>query len=175
MFTDPGATVDAIWTAFEAHVPAATDTRVQYTGVVFEDIRTVPYGGVDIPQTPVNGAASFGGSPLPSNTCKAIKKSTAALGRSGRGRWYFPILDSGELITGDTTSTAILNAKVSALQAFQTALEAALSPGKMGLVSFHHGGAPRNPGVFEQIISWGYDNVDIDTQRRRLLGHNRHR
>lgn len=175
MFADPGATVDAIWTAFIAHVPAATDPGVIYNGVVFEDVRTVPYGGIDVPETPHPGTLAYTGAGLPSDTCKAVKKSTGTLGRSGRGRWFFPILNSGALNTPDTFTSLVCTTISGALQGFQTALELAITPAKMGIVSFRHNNLPVNPGVFRQITGWGCVNTYVDTQRRRLLGHNRHR
>ena len=175
MFADPGATIDAVWTAWEAHGVPATDAGVQYNGVIFEDVRTVPFGGLEVPQTPINGSGGGLGSVLPSCTCKAIKKSTATLGRSGRGRWFFPITAAGLLTTGDTVAATKLTQMTTGLQGFQTALELALSPAQMGIVSYHHGGVTLTAGVFEQITGWGVVNNDVDTQRRRLLGHNRHR
>ena len=175
MFTDPGATIDAIWTAALDTVILHTDSNVSYTGVVFEDVRTVPFGGLEVPQTAVTGGASEGTNAKPSSMCKAIKKSTGTLGRSGRGRWFFPVLGSNVYPTADTLDHTAINAKVTALQSFQTALEAALSPAQMGIVSYRHGGVARTAGVFEQITAWGVVNYDVDVQRRRLVGHNRHR
>jgi len=62
-----------------------------------------------------------------------------------------------------------------ALATFQGDLELALSPAKMGIVSYQHGGVLLSAGAFEPITSWGHTDNFVDTQRRRLAGHNRHR
>jgi hypothetical protein len=175
MFADIPATIDNIWTAVEAHLVPATDPQVQYVGIGFEDARTVPYGGITQAEGPATGTRSVFGNPLPSNSCKAVKKGTAALGRSGRGRWFFPTLSTGDQTTGDTLTSATLTAIITGLTGLQTSLESGLSPAQMGIVSFRHGGVAEDPGVFHQITSWTTINNDMDTQRRRLLGHNRHR
>lgn len=175
IFTNPGSTVAAIQTALVARLVPATDPQVEYNSLIFEDVRTVPFGGVEFPQTARVGTAPVGGQTMPSNCCKAIKKSTGVLGRSGRGRWFFPCLSKDVYATGDTLQGSHLIRMTTGLNNFQVDIEAALAPAQVGIVSYRHAGAPRVAGVFEHIISWGAATNEIDTQRRRLLGHNRHR
>lgn len=175
IFSSPVTTCTAVWaaavTALFPHVNALT----VYNGVGFEDVRTVPFGGLHVPFTPVVGGHSYGGGVLPSCTCKAIKKSTATLGRSGIGRWFFPAYEEGMLTSQDEFDPAVVTEMISALATFQGDFELAESGVLVGLVSYYASSTPRSAGVFEHITSWGATNNFVDTQRRRLAGHNRHR
>lgn len=175
IFADPSTTALAIWVAAVTQLFPHVNALTVYNGVSFEDVRTVPFGGLDVAESPVVGGHAYGGGVLPSSTCKAIKKNTGTLGRSGRGRWFFPAYEEGQLVSQDEFTGAVIAEMVAALDAFQVAVELALAPAEMGIVSYTFAGTPRIAGQFEHITSWGSVNNYVDTQRRRLLGHNRHR
>lgn len=175
IFSNPVGSANAVFAAVASALVPASDSGVIYNGISFEDVRTVPFGGIDVPETPTNGTHAYSGSALPSCTCKAIRKITVNLTRNGRGRWFFPLLNSGTLVTADTTSPAVIALLTGALTSFQTAVETALAPARMGIVSYFLNKVARSQGLFEPIIAFGANDVMIDTQRRRLLGHNRHR
>lgn len=108
--------------------------------------------------------------PLPNNCTIAVAMRTGLAGRSNRGRTYW---------IGMTDSMVSANNIVSSLQtailASLAALESALSTNGTPLVvlSRHTGGAPRTAGVTTPVIGFSMDTT-MDSQRRRLPGHNRH-
>lgn len=175
MFADPAATATLIWGAASSGLFPKVNINTTYTGIVFEDVRTVPFGGLEVAESPVEGGINYSGDVLPSCTCKAIKKNTLTLGRSGRGRWFFPVYQTGQLLSMDEITPTAIGDMIGGLVAFQAALLAVLPAAEMGFVSYQFAGSPRTAGVFETIQSWGVVNNYVDTQRRRLLGHNRHR
>ena len=170
IFAAPLATANAVWAAWLAHVVPAMPAETIWNGVVFEDVRTLPFGGADYPQTATPGGTSFAGASIPTDSCISIKKLTAGLGRSARGRMFWPIWVSGQLVTADTTSGALVAAAVAALNGFQTALQTALTPAEVGIISTQVGGAPRSTGLFQQIVGYSAADLNVDSQRRRLLG-----
>lgn len=170
IFADPAAFATQVYNAVSANLVPFATPQVVFDGVVFEDVRTLPYVGADYPQGPNAGTGGPGVASLPTSCCIAVKKSTGNLGRSGRGRMYVPIWDSVYLATPDTITVATATAIVARLSAFQAAVEGGAMPVQMGVISQQHGGAPVNPGLFQRITSWGLFDVKIDSQRRRLLG-----
>jgi hypothetical protein len=174
IFADAVLTLQTIQTHYAAHILPYIAQNVKEPELTFEDVRTVPFGGVSYnPSGPPIGGYSSNGT-MPSCTALAVTKHTGALGRSGRGRWYFPVFVESMLSAPDTVASGFAAGVVAALEAFQVALETALSPAEMGFVSYHFNGAPRAAGLFQHITSWGTFDLSVDTQRRRLIGHNRH-
>lgn len=170
IFADPVGACDAVFTAVVAELVPISAAEIIWNAVGLEDVRTVPFGGILVPQTATPGTHSFTGQTIPSSACLSIKKSTATLGRSGRGRWYWGLGNSATLVGGDSTSAILANDISAALTGFQADVETALSPAEMGIVSYFTGGAQRVAGLFSQILSWNAADLTIDSQRRRLLG-----
>lgn len=153
-----------------AHLIPKLAPEVLLDGVVFEDIRAIPYVGADYPQAATPGTYLTSTKPVPTSSCIAIKRVTGNLGRSGRGRLYWPIWDQAANLTADTLPNAYLDEIVAALGDFQAAVLAGGYPATIGVVSFQHGGVAVNPGLFQTVIGWAYADNHIDSQRRRLLG-----
>lgn len=170
IFVDPTAECNAMFAAAVAQLIGQLSPFVILNSVGFEDVRTVPFGGLVVPQSPTAGTDAAGGIQLPASASLAIKKSTGALGRSGRGRWYWPIGSGGFLVDGNTVLSAAAVNWAAALQSFQNAVEASTHLPKMGIVSYFSGGAMRSSGLFQQITSWGASDLRVDSQRRRLSG-----
>jgi len=170
IFVDPTAECNAIYGAALATLIGQLSPFVILNSVGFEDVRTVPFGGLVVPQVPTAGTDAAGGSQLPASASLAIKKSTGLLGRSGRGRWYWPIGSSGFLVDGNNVLPLVATNWAAALQLFQDAVEATVHLPKMGIVSYFTGGVMRAAGQFEQITSWGASDTRVDSQRRRLAG-----
>lgn len=177
-------TTDAIFGApsvYSANFYAAAVTdlvpvlnpEVVLTGVVFEDIRALPYVGVEYPMTHHAGASGGVVKALPTSSCLSLKRTTANLGRSGRGRLYWPIWDSAMTVGADEVDPAYAAAVVAALGDFQVAVEGNATPANLGVVSFQHGGVAVNPGLFQEILGWSYTDTLLDNQRRRLVGRGR--
>lgn len=170
LFANPSAYAASFFNAWVvAMIPQQTPQYVA-DGVVFEDLRSVPYGGADYPQTPAAGSGGSGGTSLPTDTSLVFKKSTLGFGRSARGRIFWPIWDNGLLLSADTVKTANVSSIATQLNAFQTAVQALISGSQLGIVSFQHGGAPVSPGLFQQLTGFAAVDNHIDSQRRRLLG-----
>lgn len=143
-------------------------------GLSMEDVRTFPFGGFTVSQTPAGGTAPSSSQALPSGCCVAVKKVTATLGRAGRGRWFHPITDAHGIIGAqDAISTATATMLIDGLTNFQAAVEAYASGSEVGLVSYTLAGAQRSAGLFSKITSWTFADLNIDSQRRRLQGRGR--
>lgn len=173
MFVDPVLTCNLIQTAANANLLPGLSNQIGLTGVSFEDVRTFPFGGIEVGQASHVGTGPSAGDSLPSMVALAIKKSTANLGRSARGRWYWPVGTTGNLATADTIKSTSITLWVDQLAAFQASLELALTPAKMGIVSYRTGGVQRAAGLFQQIVNWSVTDSTVDSQRRRLLGRGR--
>lgn len=107
---------------------------------------------------------------LPNNCTVAVGLKTGFSGRSFRGRAFHvgmtEILRTGNQITG-TTQTALIAA--------YNALRGPFSTNNyfLGILSLHHNGAARTSGLFTPVNAVTVD-INLDSQRRRLPGHNRH-
>lgn len=173
IFTNPSATLSAIQGTIAATLAAQTDNVIAFNLLEFEDQRTVPYGGISQSITPAIVGALATANLMPSSVALAVKKNTASLSRSGRGRWYWPVMNSAHLSSADTIASAYAASVVSALGAFQTAVQAALPSATMGIVSRQNNKIPRATGLFEAILSWSVVDFNVDSQRRRLVGRGR--
>lgn len=173
IFANSAAFATQVFNAAVSSLVPALPSVVQLTGVVFEDIRALPYVGADYPQTPTVGTGHVTTGNLPTSTAFVLKKVTGNLGRSGRGRWYWPLWDAFYMTAVDAVSAATATAFAGALASFQAGVEVGAYPCKMGVVSFQHGGAVVNPGLFQQITAWSYADLLVDNQRRRLAGRGR--
>ena len=170
IFADPATFEDGVWNAVVDHLVPVCSPEVVFNGIVLEDIRSVPYGGATYihPDTPgTNGTSD---KPLPTSTCVAFKRLTATLGRSGRGRVYFPIWDGSLQVSADQVPASFLAGVVDALNAFQAEVAGLPEPATMVLVSFQTGGVPNNPGVVRPVVEWAATDGYVDNQRRRLVG-----
>jgi hypothetical protein len=175
---DPTDAIFSDYVGFAAQVQGAANTHllpvltddVLLSGVIIEDQRSIPYAGLVFPQTPAAGAVATGSTAMPNQNALAVKKSTGVPGRSGRGRWFWPVWASVSLSNQNTVAAASANAWTAALAAMQAAIEGGTYPCQVGIVSKQTGGAARASGVFYQITSWSVSDLTIDSQRRRLPG-----
>lgn len=170
MFSDPDGFCDQVHTAAVTNLIPELFPIVGINQVGFEDVRSVPFGGIEKSYTITYGSHAATGVRLPANVAFSIKKNTGALGRSGRGRWYWPVGYTDALSGDSVIATASANNWVAALVAFQAAVEGGTYPCQMGIVSYQTGGAQRPNGFFQQITSWGYSDLISDSQRKRLPG-----
>jgi len=173
MFTNPGVTCNSIYLAATSSIMAALPLEVILDGVVWEDVRTVPYGGADFPQTPFVGTRVMNGQSLPTDVSIAVRKNTNQLGRSGRGRMYMPIWNNAILVGANQIAAAYATELTTALTTFQGLVEAGLTPATLTLLSTQNGGSPRPIGVSNRVIEWALTDLVIDNQRRRLPGRGR--
>jgi hypothetical protein len=173
VFTSPATFATKVWNAAVTHLIPQLPPQVVLDGIVWEDVRTLPYGGADFPQTATPGTSGSGAVKIPTDSAIAVKRLTASLGRSYRGRLYWPLWDGSYLVTADTTGATYMNQVVLALTAFQAEVEGDTLPCEMVLISTETLGAPRPAGVATPIVGWAYTDLRVDSQRRRLLGRGR--
>lgn len=173
LFSDPEGFCDQVKSAAVAQLVPSLFAAVQINAVFFEDVRSVPFGGLEKSYTPVPGTHVGAAGALPGNVVLAIKKGTGALGRSGRGRWYWPLADVSILQTDDTVKSSYVTAITAALGAFQAAVEGGTYPCTVGIVSYQTGKVLRPSGFFQAITSWTTADLTTDSQRRRLGGRGR--
>lgn len=103
---------------------------------------------------------------LPNNVTIAIKRETGLAGRKNRGRIYWPGINSDE-VTGINT---IIAGTVGALAtALNTLLLAQFTDNAAVEVILH-----RSTGTGTPVVGYTVADLFLDSQRRRLPGHNRH-
>ena len=174
MFANPDATCAAISTQVDSNLQPVSFAAQVFVGVGFEDVRTFPFGGLVRGRAPLPGALGAGTGTIPSSACIAVRKSTATLGRAGRGRWYWPLTDLSELTSsGDQVTGTRAGAIVTTLQAFQGSVESAVAGSEFGIVSYVSGGVQRGAGLFSRVTFWNVSDLNVDSQRRRLVGRGR--
>lgn len=170
IFANAGTFLADAWAAVTAHLVPASDDATTFNAVGLEDQRTVPYGGLIIAHTGTPGTGVTGGQQMATSACIAVERRSAGLGRSSRGRVYYPTWSTAWLSGLDQVDAAKLANLVTALGAFQTAVEGGTYPCGMGIVSKVTGGVPNVPPIFKQTVSWLNSDVFVDSQRRRLVG-----
>lgn len=174
IFADPTATCVNIQGHANTTLIPSLSKFVSLTGISFEDVRVFPFGGLTVGITPLPGTGTSTGLAIPSSCALAVRKNTGSLGRSARGRWYWPLGDTDTLgATNDTVNAPHAALYPAALQNFQDALETAFAGVSFGFVSYRNGGVQRPVGVFERITSWSVVDATVDSQRRRLTGRGR--
>lgn len=125
---------------------------------------------------PIAGVATGG---EPNNVTVAIKHTTGHRGRSFRGRSFWIGLYAS-VITQNQITAPMITALVANMNALDS-LFAGVNSGQMCVTSKYHGvdpitgkPVPRATGVSTPIIGFTV-NPTLDSQRRRLPEHNRHR
>ena len=173
IFSDPETFLNAIKPFVISDLIPHMFSNLTFNMLGFEDIRTVPFGGTSIGiSPPVAGGLTSSGN-LPGNVCLAIKKNTGGLGRSHRGRTYWPITDIAALATGDTVQSAYAAAVQGALLSFQADVEGIVVGSAFGIVSYFLNKVLRTNGLFQRVTEWSLTDMVIDSQRRRLPGRGR--
>lgn len=115
--------------------------------------------------------------PLPNNCTIATAMRTGLAGRSNRGRGFW-IGMTDSMVSANSVVSSIQTAILGDYAALLSALGTNGTP--LVVLSKYHGTdsngkpIPRSAGVTTPVISFSMD-VTMDSQRRRLPGHNRHR
>lgn len=144
-------------------------------------VGTGPLEGRTYTGSPYPISGTLTGEAFPNGVTVAISFRTALLGRSFHGRLYYVGVSREQV---DATAPNVLkpDAGVSlqaAYEGLRTSLAASIGVGPMdkspmGVTSFVHAGALRSPAVFNEITTVTLTDLYLDSQRRRLPGHNRH-
>lgn len=151
------------WAA--AHVDQwATNCRL--LKVYMRDLTTQHSATVDIiPTSSVVGTKT--GNALPNNVTFALKRMTGLAGRANRGRIYHLSVVEDDRDGDNQYTPARATSLVTNLNTLLAAQNTANSAQE---VVFH-----RNLGTGTTVIGYTFTDLDLDSQRRRLPGHNRHR
>lgn len=174
IFANPATYSSDVFGAVVSALVPHSYANVVYTGITFEDVRSVPYVGADYPLASTPGSLSYiGHGALPTSAALSVKRVTAAVGRGGRGRVYWPLMLDNECSAPDHVASARAAEIVAALAAFQADVEALVAGSQMVVVSTEFAKAPRVTGVTNHITAWGVPDLLVDSQRRRLLGRGR--
>jgi len=173
IFTDPDGFCASVATAWETNMIPVMYGQQNFNEVVFEDVRDIPFVGLVHPVTPAVEGDLTTSSPLPANLALAIKRSTGALGRSGRGRLYWQIVADEVISAANFVETGYANDVVAALQGFQTDVEAISGTVLLGINSYFQDNVMRSAGLFQQIIGWSVTDYVVDSMRKRLPGRGR--
>lgn len=108
------------------------------------------------------------GFPMPNNVTIAVSFRTGLVGRSYRGRNYWPGLTSTQ-VAGNT----VLTAHITAMRAAYSALRTAINETEvwvMGVISRVQEGVVLESGIVTPITTFAVADATIDSQRRRLPG-----
>lgn len=173
IFSNVAATVTDLDAAWDTEIMPHMYTNGLHVATGFEDVRTVPFVGVVIPESPPTAGTLTSIEPIPGSVSIAIKKSTGNLGRSGRGRLYWPLFESGNITNKSSANATYVNAVVAAFESFQSAVETAMPDVKLGIVSYYQDKVLRTAGLFQQITDFGVQDYIVDNMRRRLPGRGR--
>lgn len=120
---------------------------------------------IDNISPPVLGTNASGN--LPNNVSFALKRQTGIRGRANRGRLYMIGLPQDNMQSGnqDIKSTSADNF----VSNYTNLLLAQLSDNSVTEVIYH-----KAHGTGTPVIGYAYTDLVVDSQRRRLQGHNRH-
>lgn len=141
-------------------------------GILARDMSTE--AGAELHYTdgyPVHGVHAV--APLPQNCTISVTAETGLAGRSHRGRTYWIGLTT-DSCTGGTISDTWASGIGTSLNTLTTAINA-VSGAQLVQVSRQEDKVALNPAHTHPIIGWGLADQFMDSQRRRLPGHNRHR
>lgn len=115
---------------------------------------------------PSGSSGLLGAAALPNNVSLAVARKTGNVGRSNRGRVFWPAFTEADVAANEVTSARTLGI-VNALNDIQVESEAT-GVFLMGIISRRTGGALRPTGVVLPVRSWTVVDRTVDSQRRRL-------
>lgn len=122
---------------------------------------------VDVAILPVQSGTA-GGTAIGNNVTFAFKFATGLAGRSARGRWYVTGLGTS-IVTNGVSMPAVSAAGF--VTAFNNLLVALGDIGQqLCVTSYRHNNAWRPEAVSYPVTSVLYTDLNIDSQRRRLVG-----
>lgn len=161
-------TVIANWDNSTLAATRVTDfTLIQVLG---KDLST--QNGAEFPFGALS-AGTNGGGALPENVTIAIKKVSGLSGRGFRGRVYHIGVPRTQ-VSQDSVSSGFQATLVNAYNALITAVNAVTNC-QYCILRSRHNGVALNPRVGLAITSFTVTDGYVDSQRRRLAGHNVHR
>ena len=149
-----------------SNVQALVSDQVELQEVFVTNLDTATSGTWSQPTTPGTSGARVSPA-LPNNVSCALSFRTAGRGRSSRGRNYVLGLTEDQV----SNNTLLTSEAIGYTNAYGVWLTAVI-PNSANWVVFSRftNGAPRVVGLAQQILSVGFADLTIDSQRRRLPG-----
>ena len=110
--------------------------------------------------------------PLPNNVAFCLHKNAVVGGRHAKGRTYHYGLVQPQTASTNVMGLAAANGIRDAYNALQNGIEE-MPVVHMGFVAWREQNQPLNPPVFIPQTGFGYKDLVLDSQRRRLPGRGR--
>lgn len=171
--------LEALAVAFEGW-ESTTAHGERHTDCALTEVRCTDYNVADSFQF-IAATNIVGLQPLPAcpnNVTISIKAVTGLSGRAKRGRTYWIGIPTAALNGGghdQTLTTGYLGAVVSHLTALADGTVVLPNGGELVVAHRRSGSAFFTPAQTFPIITFQAADLFLDSQRRRLPGHNRHR
>lgn len=160
-----------------AHVNQIRGNGAQLINLVVHDMGT--QNGQVWQRSVVGPISTASAAMLPNNCTIAVKWLTGYAGRANRGRTYHIGLNEA-MVTGNDVVSSVQTALIAAYADLLTKLTDStvftgfVTTAQMVVVSKHFNKLPRAAGVTKAITGCTLTDAHVDSQRRRLPGHNRH-
>lgn len=139
----------------------------QLVKVYARDLTTASSASVEVvPPAMIEGANASG--QMPMNVTWALKRLTGLAGRANRGRLYMIGLSENQI--GSDRQTILPSQATNFRVQYDALLSAQLADNTAQEVILH-----RALGTHTDVTEYGWSDYFLDSQRRRLPGHNRHR
>jgi len=142
------------------------------TAVVLLDITITNVAVVDDEKyvLPCNDAGTYSSAVFETtgNTF-AIKFNTHRVGRSYRGRMFWPLLNANAVNDGKITNSTIADSMIGAIALFFADVSA-VTGNEHVIVSYQNDCEWRTDGVYTLVAGYTYHDLNLDSQRRRLPG-----
>lgn len=167
------------WAGFAHTLAEATEVDVVWNTVTgVGPLAGKVYQDSDFPIVGTNS-----GEPLPNNCTIAVELRTGLLGRSYHGRQYAVGLNDGHidadspnrLKAASLTDIPAIWEELRTSLANWTGIIAPRDGFPMQVMSFVHNGGVRTPATIQAVDACTLSDPFLDSARRRLPGHNRHR
>lgn len=114
------------------------------------------------------GAGAVASADNPPQVSWAVKRVSSLTGRSARGRIFVPPPTVNQMTDNRTITSTLANAWVAALD--EVRIDMALSDWLHVIISRFNAGVKRSVAVGFTVENYEYDNLIVDTQRRRIVG-----
>lgn len=153
--------------SWQDHIMPQTSEKYGLTSVKCTDISSATGSvGQSFPGAPISG--TVGGPSVNLNAAMVISEHTLLRGRSYRGRIYVPGIPQSDLANAGQMGDGARIAVIDAYTDFINDLEIAYSCVHV-VVSRQQNNVPLTTGIATEIETYSA-NVDLDSQRRRLVG-----
>lgn len=152
------------------HMPGVRHNSTQFVRLIGTDLTTQSGILVQLDANPITDGTDV--HPSPNNVTIAVKHNTGLRGRSFRGRTFHVGLPADFIIGNEVTAAG----RTTLTDRYSLLIDTSVITGgaELCVLSRRHNNAPRAAGVATPVTLITI-NPTLDSQRRRLPEHNRHR